>query len=312
MQPPEERLQPAHAILGARRARFDPSSRRAMRTLQRVSRARVSRESKELRLPACRGGLSSHESPLTTRGSRLYAMRATVCASCATNCCLSTPRLLRVDGYEPHTAKTQPRCAVLVAARHGLGRVRHLPLSRRAALFETGGLRQSHHRGRDCRVRAERPVALRRPTPVDCTACSDHRRRPAGRLHHRARLARRGEPRLRDVHGRRPAHGGNEPPYGLFRRRRQCDVSDGLLDRAVLRLQVLRIDAVAAGSGAARLGAGAGSATQDAALPAESAFPVQHAQCDLDADSRQSQCNGELRGHRIVRVPALHAGPGSR
>ena len=45
---------------------------------------------------------------------------------------------------------------------------------------------------------------------------------------------------------------------------------------------------------AASLGAGAGSAAQDAALSAESAFPVQHAQCDLDADSRQSQHRCQL------------------
>ena len=118
-------------------------------------------------------------------------------------------------------------------------------------------------------------------------ACRDDRRRAAGA--YVTALAWRVIVNLAYATLVRGRHGRMTHWYDYFSGAMSCDLSDGVLDRPVLRLPLLRVDADAARSGAARLGAGAGSAAQDVALPAQSAFPVQHAQRDLDADPRQSQ-----------------------
>src|SRR5438105_729377 len=45
---------------------------------------------------------------------------------------------------------------------------------------------------------------------------------------------------------------------------------------------------------------------KNAALPAQPALPVQHAQCHLDAHPRQPEPQGKPRGDAPVGVPALH------
>ena len=89
------------------------------------------------------------------------------------------------------------------------------------------------------------------------------------------------------------------------------DVSAAVLERAVFRHQILRDAAEAARGDAALRGAGAGGAAQDAALPAESALPVQYPQCHLHADPRQPEPHGESRGDAAIGIPALHARSGS-
>ena len=175
-------------------------SHRAMRTLQRG----VGRESKELRLPACRGGLSSHESPLTTHGSRLYAMRATVCASCATNCCLSTPRLLRVVGM--NLTQLKHNRDLLFWSLHALGWSAYGISQYLGALLyrQAGRLRQGHHRRRGWRLRAQRAAALRLPTAVDEAARSDDRRRPAAAYSRRSLWRVVVNSAYAHVHGRDP------------------------------------------------------------------------------------------------------------
>ena len=125
------------------------------------------------------------------------------------------------------------------------------------------------------------------PLAVEQAAPGDGADGAAVRLCHRADLAHPGELGLpHDVSGRADALHALD---GLLQRHDELDISNGVLDGPVLRLSLLRVDAGAARSGAAFLGAGAGSAAQDAAVPAQPAFSFQYAERDLDADPRQSQ-----------------------
>ncbi len=97
----------------------------------------------------------------------------------------------------------------------------------------------------------------------------------------------------------------------VLRRRAFHHLPAAVLERALLRHQVLRVAAEATRSRAAsRRRAGAGSAAEDAALPAQPAFSLQHAQRDLDADPGQPEPHGEPCRHAAVGVPALYAGSG--
>jgi hypothetical protein len=147
------------------------------------------------------------------------------------------------------------------------------------------------------------------PLAVGALRRCRHRGRIGVRVCRVGCMARRGQSSVyrvsSGVRGRGPA------VDRLLQWHRQRHVSHRVLDRPVLRLQVLRVAAAAARSRAEGVGAGAGGAVQDAALPAQSAFSVQHAERDLDADSRQPQFDRQLGRDGIGGISALHARPGS-
>ena len=95
-----------------------------------------------------------------------------------------------------------------------------------------------------------------------------------------------------------------------LRRHAVLDGAAPVLDRPLLRREVLRAPAARARGDAPAVRARPGGAAQDAALPAEPAFPVQHAERDLDARPRRPEPHGEPRGLAALGVPALHARPG--
>src|SRR6185437_9979090 len=76
-----------------------------------------------------------------------------------------------------------------------------------------------------------------------------------------------------------------------------------LLERALLRHQVLRVEAAAAGGGAEGGDSGPGGAAQDAALPAQSTLSLQHPQRHLHSHPRQPESHGEPCGHAPLGVP---------
>ena len=95
-----------------------------------------------------------------------------------------------------------------------------------------------------------------------------------------------------------------------LRRHAVLDGAAAVLDRPLLRREVLRAPAARARGDAPAVGPRPGGAAQDAALPAEPALPVQHAERDLDAGPRRPEPHREPRGLAPVRVPALYARPG--
>ena len=125
---------------------------------------------------------------------------------------------------------------------------------------------------------------------------------------HGARLACGDQPRRVAAHARL-GHGGRAVVRDLLRHA-ELDVPAALLVGALFRHQVLRDAAGAARDRTASLGARAGGAAQDAALPAQPAFPVQHAERDLDADPRRPGQDREPGRRPAVGLPALHARPG--
>ena len=189
-------------------------------------------------------------------------------------------------------------------------RVERLPdhaVHGRAALREAARVHQGHPRGRGQRVPALGAAALRLSLAVEQAAVRPHSVRPVRRMDHRARLARRDQHVLCAL---RRGLDGQGAVVQRLQRRAEFNLPAGLLVRALLRHQVLRDAAETARGGAAGLGAGAGGAGQDAALPAEPAFHVQHAERDLDADPRRPGQGRQPGDRAVVGFPALHARPG--
>ena len=241
-------------------------------------------------------------------------MRSTVSAwrrnaGLAGNECLSSETRQPAAPHEQRTVPAQEsRSAVLVAARDRLERLRNRAVPGRDHVRQGHHLAEVHFHRCGLRIPSQRSAALPVPLPANLATWTDDRRRTSECVCRRADLANDRQLGVRELRGTRSADAA------LVRvpdRRDDCDLSIGVLDGPVLRLQVLRVHAGRTGARAARRGAGSGGPAQDAALSIESPLPVQHAQCDLHPHHRQSQLGGELCRVWLVGIPALHARSGS-
>ena len=164
-------------------------------------------------------------------GLRVLKLHASFAAQCPSN--------VRLGG-----SQKKSRTGVLVAPRDRLERVRHFALSGHVAVrpsaHELAVLSQGDRHGVDRGFSDQRTATLCAARLVGTPDSGDDRRRARRGLRNRARLACRGQQSVYSVHAGRIL---DEPPHRLLQRHRPGDVSDGLLDRPVLRFSLLRIDA---------------------------------------------------------------------